>query len=98
MIKRTGFETTGIGTDETMAETKAGQPVVVTEIQPAKMTLAEVRSKLDGKTGRRFWKNLDELADTPAFHELDARVESSLPRQSGSRNEWVDSVSAGAAF
>ena len=43
---------------------------MVTQIAPAKMTLAEVRAKLDGKTGRRFWKNLDELAETPAFHEL----------------------------
>jgi MoCo/4Fe-4S cofactor protein with predicted Tat translocation signal len=83
------IKTTGIGTDETMAETKAEQPVVVTEIKPAKMTLAEVRSKLDGKTGRRFWKNLDELADTPAFHEL---MREEFPRQSGA-NEWVDSVS-----
>src|SRR6202034_4005850 len=70
-------------------ETRAEQPVVVTEIAPAKMTLAEVRSKLDGKTGRRFWKNLDELADTPAFHEL---MREEFPRQSGA-NEWVDSVS-----
>jgi MoCo/4Fe-4S cofactor protein with predicted Tat translocation signal len=94
MIKTTGFETagnrtTGNGTEETMAEMKvpAGQPVVVTQIAPAKMTLAEVRSKLDGKTGRRFWKNLDELAETPAFHELMAEE---FPRQS---TEWVDAVS-----
>jgi MoCo/4Fe-4S cofactor protein with predicted Tat translocation signal len=85
------IKTTGIGTDETMAETKApaAQPVVVTQIAPAKMTLAEVRAKLDGKTGRRFWKNLDELADTPQFHEL---MREEFPRQSGA-NEWVDSVS-----
>src|SRR5258705_915588 len=95
-MKTTGFETTGnnatgIGTEQTMAEMKApaGQPVVVTEITPAKMTLAEVRAKLDGKTGRRFWKNLDELADTPAFHEL---MREEVPRQSGA-NEWVDSGS-----
>jgi MoCo/4Fe-4S cofactor protein with predicted Tat translocation signal len=85
------MKTTGIGTDETMAETKAAaQPVVVTEIAPAKpskMTLAEVRAKLDGKTGRRFWKNLDELGETPAFHEL---MREEFPRQS---TEWVDSVS-----
>ena len=66
--------------------------MVVTEIAPAKapaapgerrgrkMTLAEVRAKLDGKTGRRFWKNLDELAETPAFHEL---MREEFPRQSG---------------
>src|SRR5258707_15828992 len=92
-MKTTGNKTTGnkTGTDETMAEMKApaGQPVVVTEIAPAKMTLAEVRAKLDGKTGRRFWKNLDELADTPAFHEL---MREEFPRQSGA-GEWVDSVS-----
>ncbi len=104
MIETTGSKAairmTGIGTDETMAEMKApaAQPVVVTqiasaEIAPAKMTLAEVRAKLDGKTGRRFWKNLDELADTPAFHEL---MREEFPRQAGSvssTNEWVDSVS-----
>jgi MoCo/4Fe-4S cofactor protein with predicted Tat translocation signal len=82
--------TTGIGTEQTMAETKipaAAQPVVVTQIAPAKLTLAEVHAKLDGKTGRRFWKNLDELAETPAFHELMAEE---FPRQS---TEWVDAVS-----
>ncbi|HTC76697.1 MAG TPA: TAT-variant-translocated molybdopterin oxidoreductase [Edaphobacter sp.] len=94
MIETTGNKTAGlktIGIDETMAETKAPaeQPVVVTQIAPAKMTLAEVRAKLDGKTGRRFWKNLDELADTPAFHDL---MREEFPRQSGA-GEWVDSVS-----
>ncbi len=89
------MKTTGIGTEQTMAEMKApaGQPVLVTQISPAKMTLAEVRAKLDGKTGRRFWKNLDELADTPAFHEL---LREEFPRQAGSMSgagEWVDSVS-----
>ena len=59
-MKTTGYETTGTGTEETMAEMKApaGQPVVVTQIAPAKMTLAEVRAKLDGKTGNgsgRTW-------------------------------------------
>ncbi len=62
---------------------------MIDTIAPAKMTLAEVRAKLDGKTGRRFWKNLDELAETPAFHEL---MREEFPRQSGA-NEWVDSVS-----
>src|SRR5882757_6569798 len=90
MMKTTG-STTGIGTDETMAEMKApaGQPVVVTQIAPAKLTLAEVRAKLDGKTGKRFWKSLDELADTPEFNEL---MREEFPRQSGA-GEWVDAVS-----
>jgi MoCo/4Fe-4S cofactor protein with predicted Tat translocation signal len=88
----TGNKTAGIGTEQTMAETKApvqAQPVVVTQIAPARLTLAEVRAKLDGKTGRRFWKNLDELAETPAFNELMAEE---FPRQAGGA-EWVDAVS-----
>ncbi|MES2391747.1 MAG: TAT-variant-translocated molybdopterin oxidoreductase [Acidobacteriota bacterium] len=70
-------------------ETKSAQAQVVTAIQPAKMTLAEVRTKLEGKTGKRFWKHLDELADSPAFQEM---VKEEFPRQAGA-NEWVDSVS-----
>jgi molybdopterin-containing oxidoreductase family iron-sulfur binding subunit len=62
---------------------------VVNEIKPAKLTLAEVRSKLEGKSGKRFWKNLDELADTPAFQEL---MQEEFPRQA-SAGEWVDAVS-----
>jgi MoCo/4Fe-4S cofactor protein with predicted Tat translocation signal len=62
---------------------------VVTAIAPAKLTLAEVRSKLEGKSGKRFWKNLDELADTPAFQEL---MQEEFPRQSAA-GEWVDAVS-----
>jgi molybdopterin-containing oxidoreductase family iron-sulfur binding subunit len=75
-------------TDESMADAQAG-PVVVTSIAPAKLTLAQVRAKLDGKTGRRFWKNLDELADTPGFREM---VAEEFPRQAGA-GEWVDAVS-----
>ncbi len=63
---------------------------IVTRITPAgKMTLAEVRAKLDGRTGKRFWKNLDELADTPEFQELMCEE---FPRQAGA-GEWANSVS-----
>ena len=65
---------------------------VVTAIAPAakpKMTLDAVRAQLDGKTGRRFWKNLDELAATPEFNTL---MEEEFPRQSMA-GEWVDAVS-----
>ncbi|SFS02227.1 quinol:cytochrome c oxidoreductase iron-sulfur protein precursor [Granulicella pectinivorans] len=66
-------------------------PAMVSGIAPAKLTLAQVQAKLDGKTGKRFWKNLDELAETPAFHEL---MQEEFPRQSmGSSSEWVDAVS-----
>lgn len=74
------------------AAANGGTAQVVTAIAPAprkKMTLAEVRAKLDGKTGRRFWKNLDELAETPEFHDL---MQEEFPRQSGA-GEWIDGVS-----
>ena len=57
------------------------------------MTLDAVRAKLAGQTGRRFWKNLDELAATPEFNELMAEE---FPRQAGTalgQGEWVDPVS-----
>ena len=78
--------------EEAMEETnKNAAPVVVTSIAPAKLTLAQVQAKLDGKTGRRFWKDLDSLAETESFHELMAEE---FPRQSmGANNEWVDPVS-----
>ena len=70
-----------------MAAVKSAQ--VVTSIAPAKMTLADVRAKLDGKTGKRYWKNLDELSNTPEFQEL---MQEEFPRQAGA-GEWVDAVS-----
>jgi molybdopterin-containing oxidoreductase family iron-sulfur binding subunit len=89
--------------DETRMEPEATMPIkaqVVNAIAPAqkvetspkaevKMTLAEVRARLEGKTGKRYWKNLDELAETPAFQEL---MQEEFPRQA-SAGEWVDSVS-----
>ena len=85
---------TRMDTEQAMAVENQAQ--VVTAIAPAqpqqaktKMTLAEVRAKLDGKSGKRYWKSLDELADTPAFQEL---MQEEFPRQA-SAGEWVDSVS-----
>ena len=65
---------------------------VVTSIGPApkpKMTLDAVRAKLAGQTGRRFWKNLDELAATPEFNRMMAEE---FPHQA-MQGEWVDPVS-----
>ncbi len=70
----------------------AAQAQVVTSIAPAqgeKLTLAKVREKLAGQTGRRFWKNLDELAATPEFDTL---MQEEFPRQA-MQGEWVDAVS-----
>ena len=65
---------------------------VVTSIGPAprpRMTLDAVRAKLAGQTGRRFWKNLDELAATPEFNQMMAEE---FPHQA-MQGEWVDAVS-----
>ncbi len=71
------------------ATSAAPDAQVVTAIAPAKLTLAAVRAKLDGKSGRRFWKNLDELAETEEFHAL---MREEFPRQAAG-SEWVDGVS-----
>jgi len=66
---------------------------VITEIAPAKprLSLAEVRAKLEGKKGKRYWQSMDELAETPGFVEM---LEEEFPRQAGAApNEWVDAVS-----
>ena len=77
--------------DEPMVNTTAlAGAQVVTEIQPAsgnKMSLAEVRTKLEGKSGKRFWKSLDEISAKPGFRQM---LEEEFPRQAG---EWVDAVS-----
>ena len=68
------------------------QAQVVTSIAPApapKLTLDAVREKLAGKSGRRYWKNLNELADTPEFN---AMMQEEFPRQA-MQGEWVDAVS-----
>ncbi|HTW80312.1 MAG TPA: TAT-variant-translocated molybdopterin oxidoreductase [Terracidiphilus sp.] len=51
------------------------------------MTLDQVRVKLKGVKGKKFWRSLDELADTPEFR---AAVEKEFP---SSAQEWVDPVS-----
>jgi MoCo/4Fe-4S cofactor protein with predicted Tat translocation signal len=50
-------------------------------------TLAEVRKKLSGQTGKKYWRSLDELAGTPEF---EAAVSQEFPQHS---SEWVDPVS-----
>src|ERR1700710_2682018 len=84
------MKTTPTGQDLVMdVKVEPTQPQIVNTITPAKMTLAEVRSKLEGKSGKRYWKNLDELSDTPEFQEL---MQEEFPRQAGA-GEWVDAVS-----
>jgi len=69
------------------AENKMGNAVDEKAGNSAPMTLAAVRQELKGMKGRKLWRSLDELADTPEFQ---AAVEQEFP---GSAQEWVDPVS-----
>ena len=51
-----------------------------------RLDLATVRAKLQTKTGKQYWRTLEELADNPQFEEL---LHREFPRQAA---EWDDSV------
>ncbi|MGI4757193.1 MAG: TAT-variant-translocated molybdopterin oxidoreductase [Janthinobacterium lividum] len=70
-----------------MAEKSMNGATVVTSIKPAKLTLDEVRARLDGKRGKRYWQSLDDLADAPGFEEM---LQEEFPRQA---SELTDGVS-----
>ncbi len=53
----------------------------------APMDLAAVRAKLQSKTGKQYWRTLEELAGDPEFEEL---LHREFPRQAPS--EWDDGV------
>ena len=50
------------------------------------LDLAMVRAKLQSKTGKQYWRTLEELADDPHFEEL---LHREFPRQA---SEWDDAV------
>jgi len=64
------------------ANSKAGQTAT-----SAPMTLAQVREELKGTKGKKFWRSIDELANTVEFQ---AAVEREFP---AAAQEWVDPVS-----
>ncbi|HXY24526.1 MAG TPA: TAT-variant-translocated molybdopterin oxidoreductase [Candidatus Acidoferrum sp.] len=51
------------------------------------LDLAAVRAQLQSKTGKQYWRSLEELAGDPSFEEL---LQREFPRQAPS--EWDDSV------
>ena len=63
------------------------QGISAKENTSSKLTLAAVREKLAGQTGKKYWRSLDELAGTPEF---EAAVKQEFPQQS---SEWIDPVS-----
>jgi len=84
------MKTTGERHDQEMSKNGLGENgLVALEVQtkPEGMTLEEVRKKLGGKTGKKYWRSLDELADKPGFGEMLSRE---FPQQA---SEWIDPVS-----
>jgi len=76
------------------AQPSSSAPYGTTEVVPFQnagadkpMTLAAVRQELKAVKGKRYWRSVDELADTAEFQ---AAVEKEFP---GSAQEWVDPVS-----
>jgi MoCo/4Fe-4S cofactor protein with predicted Tat translocation signal len=45
---------------------------------PKTLDLAGARARLEGKRGREYWRNLEELAGTPEFEDL---LQREFPRQ-----------------
>jgi molybdopterin-containing oxidoreductase family iron-sulfur binding subunit len=55
--------------------------------QAGAMTLVQIRQELKGVKGKKFWRSVDELADTAEFQ---AAVEREFP---SAAQEWIDPVS-----
>jgi len=53
----------------------------------APLTLEQVREKLKGTSGKKLWRSIDELQNTPEFQEA---VEREFP---AAAQEWVDPIS-----
>jgi len=62
-------------------------PAAEAKLHRGPMDLAAVRAKLQSKTGKQYWRTLEELAEDPDFEEL---LHREFPRQAPS--EWDESV------
>jgi MoCo/4Fe-4S cofactor protein with predicted Tat translocation signal len=70
---------------EDVHEEHHDEPPDTTERQH-RLNLGAVRAKLSGKSGKQYWRTLEELAEDPHFEELMHRE---FPRHA---SEWDDSV------
>ncbi len=75
------------GTKRSTGNTLNSEKNKVAPASDAPMTLAQVREELKGVKGKRYWRSIDELADTAEFQ---AAVEREFP---SAAQEWVDPVS-----
>ncbi len=62
-------------------------PMTLAPMAQGTMTLAQVREELKGTKGKKYWRSIDELANTEEFQ---AAVEREFP---SAAQEWVDPVS-----
>ncbi len=80
------LETDGNG--KHASKNKAGNVVDhETKVAPTPLTLIQLRQELNGVKGKKYWRSVDELADTAEFQ---AAVEKEFP---SAAQEWVDPVS-----
>jgi molybdopterin-containing oxidoreductase family iron-sulfur binding subunit len=80
----------GVQRSEEHSTAFAGVPEAqenLVQIEARKPTLADVRAKLANQKGKKFWRSVDELAETPEFAEMVAKE---FPSQA---SEWIDPVS-----
>ncbi|MGC1297471.1 MAG: TAT-variant-translocated molybdopterin oxidoreductase [Alloacidobacterium sp.] len=73
--------------DQEMSKNRLVTLEAPVEKKPEGLTLEDVRKKLSGKTGKKYWRSLEELADKPGFGEMLSRE---FPQQA---SEWIDPVS-----
>ncbi len=75
------------GIPNVMDEIVDNQNATTESGSPATMTLNAARQQLVGLTGKRYWRSIDELANTAEFQ---AAVEREFP---DAASEWIDPVS-----
>src|SRR5713101_4238920 len=68
-------------------ESREEEPAEDLALREHQLDLAMVRAKLQSKTGKQYWRTLEELAGDPHFEEL---LHREFPRQAPS--EWDESV------
>ena len=83
--ERSAFSDQRSETPAPVLDSAVGNLVQIEAQKP--LTLAEVRAKLANQKGKKFWRSVDELADTPEFAEMVAKE---FPSQA---SEWIDPVS-----
>ena len=76
-----------MGNELNNAKQNASRTEATHTANTAPMTLEAVRQELKGAKAKKYWRSLDELANTPEFQ---AAVEREFP---SAAQEWVDPVS-----